>query len=340
MKWYKKDGEAKDVVISTRVRFARNLARYPFASKLGEKDAGDVIATVRAALVEADGYEFTDMSTLGALEARSMCERHYISSEFAAKKSPHAFIEKSDGDLSIMICEEDHLRIQCIKSGLAIRQAFDEASALERKLDGELEFAYNERLGYLTHCPTNLGTAMRVSVMLFLPAFSMFGRIEGLKFQLQKLGLAVRGTYGEGSDASGYLYQISNRETLGISEEETIKKLSEITAQIIAEERKLRESFSDGDRDELLDRAARAKGILLYSRKLTSAELMSFYSQIRLGMSLESKEDREYTTLDSLPFEAMPAGIALLLSGESDTSDRARDRRRADEVRRALSEVK
>lgn len=337
MEWYKNDGKAKDVVISTRVRFARNLSQYPFASKLSEKDAGDIIATLRASLTDTDGFEFTDMSTLGALEARSMCERHYISAEFAAKKSPHAFIAKKDKDLSIMVCEEDHLRIQCLKSGLAIQEAFDEAFALERRLDRDLEFAFSDRLGYLTHCPTNLGTAMRVSVMLFLPAITMFGRIEGLKFQLQKLGLAVRGMYGEGSDPTGSIYQISNRETLGISEEETLKKLTEITSQIIAEERKLRLSLSDGDREEMLDRAARARGIMLYSRKLSSAELINFYSQLRLGMSLEGAVDGKYSPIDRLLFEAMPASIALSLSDGEAASDRARDARRASVVREALS---
>lgn len=342
MSWYQKNGKEKDVVVSTRVRLARNLSSFPFEGRLTALKAEEIIKTV-APIFEADAsYELRNMADLSHVQALSLCERHYISREFAEKSTPHALITNPAKDTAIMICEEDHLRIQCIKSGLAIEDAYEAAIEIDDLLDGALDYAYDERLGYLTHCPTNLGTAMRVSVMMFLPATTMANQIEALKQQLQKIGLAVRGLYGEGSEASGYLYQISNQVTLGITEEGTLKKVSDIVLQIADRERKLRKSVNTAALHKLMDRANRAEGIFRYARLLSSDEFLNLYADLRLGLSLEESKTLTYNMLDTLLFEAMPATVTLNGRAKNDDSlpdEYRRDLARAELVKGVITEA-
>lgn len=342
MAWYQKSGKEKDVVVSTRVRLARNLSSFPFEGRLTALKAEEIIKTVTPIFETDAAYEIRNMADLSHTQATSLCERHYVSREFAEKSTPHALITNSRKDTAIMICEEDHLRIQCIKSGFAIQEAYEAAIEIDDLLDGHLEYAYDEKLGFLTHCPTNLGTAMRVSVMMFLPATTMANQIESLKLQLQKIGLAVRGLYGEGSEASGYLYQISNQVTLGITEEGTLKKVSDIVMQIADRERKLRKSVNLAAHHKLMDRANRAEGIFRYARLLSSDEFLNLYADLRLGLALENNTRLTYDKLDTLLFEAMPATVTLNGKTKSDDSlpeEYKRDLARAELVKGVVGEV-
>ena len=227
--WYEVPGNDSDVVVSSRVRLARNLADYPFEPRLSQEQAKEICDKIRS--VYGDGWLCTDFSALPVTEKRAYAEKHLVSPDFAEKKMPGILLSRNS--VHIMVLEEDHLRIQSIYPGLALEEAWHDAAEADGLLDAGVNVAYTEQLGYLTHCPTNLGTGMRASVMLFLPAYTAARGIQPLTAQLSKLGLTIRGMYGEGSAAEGCLYQISNQITLGCTEEETIRKLETVVKQIV-----------------------------------------------------------------------------------------------------------
>ena len=334
MAWYQTPGSEQDVVISTRVRFARNLAEYPFTARLDAAKAKEIINRVGGVL-EQNGFTKTDFTDISRTMAYSLVEKHYVSPEFVRESLPHALYLNEPCNLSVMLCEEDHIRLQCILPGLSLHDAYTGACKVEQLLDEQFDLAFDDRLGYLTQCPTNLGTAMRASVMLFLPATTTSGRMSALTARLNQLGLTVRGLYGEGSGADGYLYQISNQVTLGVTEEDTIRKLEDVIHQIIDNERKLRASVSGDELDELTDRVKRAEGILRYAHKLSSAEFLKLSAEVRLGVALHLIDDIKTETLTALLIEAMPATLTLA-SEPTPVSDIARDKLLAALVRERL----
>ncbi len=335
MIWYNHTGASPETVISTRVRLARNLCGYPFVSHLDAGASNEIIEKVAAPL-EASGFRRINFSELSPIMATSYVERHYVSPEFAAKTAPHALLLQEAAGLAVMVCEEDHLRIQSILPGLSLEEAYKNASLTERRLDEDFDFAYSEELGYLTHCPTNLGTGMRASVMMFLPALGMGGYMDSLSNQLSKIGLTVRGLYGEGSSSSGYLYQISNQITLGLSEEAILEKLKDAVEQISESELRARESITGDARDRLTDRILRQEGILKYAYMLTSSEFIKAFSDVRLGISLGLVTDITYEQLGTLLVEAMPATLTLS-SENTPKSESARDKLRAKRVQDTLT---
>ncbi len=335
MAWYNLSGESPDTVISTRVRFARNLAGYNFDSTLGEKEAREIIEKISDIFTPALGFERIDLNEKNKLEALSYVEKHFISREFAAKKSPHALLLCEKFNTAVMVCEEDHVRLQTILPGLALSEAYEDLCRFDDLLDGSVEVAYDERLGYLTHCPTNLGTGMRASVMMFLPALTMANQIGGIASQLSKIGLTIRGMYGEGSESRGSLYQISNQVTLGVSEEETIRKLGEIVAQISNRERKLRTALKEERFDMLKDKVLRAEGTLRYAHMLSSAEATELFSLVRLGIALGIVEDVDYSALSRILVETSPATLTLT-SEERPKDDAERDIARAAKIKAVL----
>lgn len=292
-----------DVVLSSRIRFARNIKDYPFATGLDITSCKEIIERVEGALPDYHKTDFTDMP---ALKAQVYVERHDVSPEFAASSMPHALLEKDD--TKVMVCEEDHIRLQVIKQGFSVREAFSEACAADDILLDKLRIAYDEELGFLTHCPTNLGSGMRASVMMFLPALTMSRELGGIVSQISKLGLTIRGIYGEGSEAKGYLYQISNSETMGVTEEATVDKLCEIVTQIIDYERKARERIRSGGIRNA-DPMTRALGTMLYASVISSREFMELYAKVRLGISIGVVEDIGYLALDELFISVMPASL-------------------------------
>lgn len=323
-----------DVVLSSRVRFARNLPEYPFASQMDETSAKEIIAKVSSA---ADaGFKLTDFRDLSAAEAGAYVEKHRVSPAFIESPLPHALLEKEEDDLYIMLCEEDHIRLQCIKSGFALDDAYRTACKADDMLNEKVNYAWNEKLGYLTHCPTNLGTGMRASVMVFLPALTEYKMISELSSAVGKVGLTIRGMYGEGSRADGAIYQISNRITLGVSEEDTIKKMNDIIAQVIKLEERQRSILKSDNGDRLTDRVYRSLGVMRSAYMLSSAEFMSLYSDVKLGACLGLLPGVDAALPDRLMLEIQPATLTMS-SGAAD--EHARDIARAEHLRKALAGV-
>ncbi len=308
--WYLTNGNNSDTVISTRLRLARNLRGYPFGGRLSSTDADELINKV-GGLLESNGFTKMDFSAISRTEALSYMEKHYVSREFAEKKTPHALLLNEPCGYAVMLCEEDHLRLQCILPGQSLSEAYASICKLDDLIDDHFEVAFDQKLGYLTHCPSNLGTGMRASVMMFLPALTMAGRIRGLSEQLSKIGLTMRGLYGEGTAADGCLYQISNQVTLGITEETTINKLTDIVKQISNSECELRRGITKETHPELIDRICRAEGTIRHAFMLSSAELLSLYADVRLGICLGLIEGIGTETLDSLLIECLPATLWL-----------------------------
>lgn len=323
--------DTKNTVISTRVRFARNLADYPFASRMDKTSAREINERVRAALPD---YEYVSFNDLSPLRAKAYVEEHTVSPEFLRSPYEHGLLMR--GDVKIMVCEEDHLRLQCIMGGCAVKEALEKARSVCRELEKKLKIAYSPEWGYLTHCPTNLGTGMRISVMMFLPALTMSGAIESLRTQLGKLGLTVRGFYGEGSEEKGYLYQISNQVTLGISEADTAARLEDVIARITEAEERAAATLDRRDADALADMASRALGTLRYARLLTGDEFMTLYGRVRYGAVRGYVHGVDIAALDRLLSATRPATLALECGGNAQNDGRARDRARAEKVRGAL----
>ena len=336
MAWYQVKGNDADVVFSSRIRFARNVSGYPFEQGLKSEAANELIERIGAAL--GDDFLAKKMDDLSPLHARSLFEQHLISREFMEKKTPHALFQNEGKSVSVMALEEDHIRLQCILPGLALRDAYRFACECDDALDRALPIAYDAALGYLTHCPTNLGTGMRASVMLFLPALCDANMIASLSHQLSKMGLTMRGHYGEGSAASGCLYQISNQVTLGISEEDILRKLEQAVSNIVECERELRAKASGTEALRRADRIHRAEGILRHARMLSSEEFFSLYKELKLGIALGEITTLTHEALNTLLINILPATLTLG-AADAPKNDAERDRLRADFVRSAL-EVK
>lgn len=331
--WYNTKGAENDVVISSRIRFARNLCDYPFASRLDAPSAREIIGRIREAL--GKGFETIDFESLSPIEARSYMEEHYVSPEFLELPLPHALALSDDRRISVMMCEEDHIRLQAILPGLALKEAYEAACETDDRLGEQLHFAFDEKLGYLTHCPTNIGTGMRASVMLFLPALAASHQLSQIASYLTKVGLTMRGLYGEGSDAEGYLYQISNQVTLGVSEEDLLHRLSEVITQIITLERKARNALKSDNADAVTDTIMRAWGTMHYAHLMTSSEFMQLFAEVRLGVALGIIREISYEKLGELMIHALPA--TMMRDAGHELTDRERDIARAAYIRSELA---
>lgn len=331
-KWYKDFGPEGDVVLSTRIRFARNIKEYPFPFRLDEDKKKELNSRIKDAILsDNENMSFIEMESVPAFQTVSLAERHLISPEFAGPSKAKALILSDEEDISIMLQEEDHLRIQAMEAGLQLEKAYEKAEKIEKNLGSVLNYAFDERIGFLTQCPTNLGTGMRASVMLHLPALTKQGLISRLSSTVSKLGLVIRGAYGEGSQPGGDIYQISNQITLGISEKEAIFNLDSIVKQIIAQERNARkELLSDED---YLDSIFRAYGILKYARKLTSNEFMKLISLVRLAAA-EKIIDIDIEKINTMIPDMQPATVNVRNSAMLDAEER--DKLRAKEVREIL----
>ena len=305
-KWYIGERDHNDIVISTRIRIARNLADYPFPVRLDNKSKIEVNEKIRDALDGKENLTYTELKTLTRSQIVSLAERHLISPEFASNSDARALLMSDNEDISIMLCEEDHIRIQVMKSGLALKEAYELADKIDTEINQSLKYAFDEKLGYLTQCPTNLGTGMRASVMLHLPALTAKGQIGSLASTVSKLGLTIRGAYGEGMSAMGDLYQLSNQVSLGISEKSAIDNLKTITLQLAAQERAAREEASKSIETE--DAVFRAYGILKSARILSTKEFMSLISKVRLGAVLGMIKT-DLKTINELMVSMQPATI-------------------------------
>lgn len=334
--WYLDSAPQNDVVVSTRIRLARNIAGMPFPARMTDAQREELRGRVKTALQEsntpfAKSLKYIDMSVVPENEIGAMVERHIISPEFAASNKSRAIILSEDESISIMIGEEDHLRIQVLLSGLQLEKAYDIAEQLDSLLHAKLHFAFDSQLGFLTECPTNLGTGLRASVMLHLPVCEKSGEISLLSDTVGKIGFTVRGMYGEGSKSAAALYQISNQITLGISEKNALENLKIIISQIAEKERT---ALKNIDSIRIEDMAYRAIGTLKNCRILSGKEMMNLLSLIKLGQSGGIIKEEINTV--GLLIEGQPH---MLMRKYGEMSPDERDICRATAMREALAEL-
>ena len=339
-KWYERSGECGDIVISSRVRLARNLREYPFPNRATEQQKLEIAEKVKEALLStgsaiAKEFRFLPLDSLSDEAAVSLAERHIVSAEFLSERHGRAVLLSEDEGVSIMINEEDHLRLQVMKEGLSLKDAAELADRLDTLLGETLNFAFHEEFGFLTQCPTNLGTGMRASVMLHLPALTESGGLQRIAGNLSKLGLTLRGSYGEGSKVSGAIYQLSNQITLGLTEAEAIENLTAITKQLISEERKLRHDLMETI--SMQDRVERAVGVLKTARLLSTGEFMELLSLVRLGASTGLLSGIEAGALNDLMTRVQPA--TLMTTEGKQLTESERDALRARQVRKAFEAI-
>lgn len=289
MIWYNEKSD-NDIMVSTRIRLARNLKKYPFPIRMTSQTADSVYQSVKDAIFNSNSsiakeFEAIEIARSDKINIQTLTEEHFISPDLS--KSPYgAVLINKDKTMSIMINEEDHIRLQVILPELKLKEAYETANRIDDLIEENLEYAYDEKLGYLTACPTNLGTALRASVMMHLPALTLTGEISKVVSSAGSLGIAIRGIYGEGSEAMGNLYQISNQITIGFSEEELIAKVENIAKQIENYEREARKKLLENNKLQLEDRVWRSYGILKYSRQISSKESKALISDMILGKAL------------------------------------------------------
>ncbi|MCD8295201.1 MAG: protein arginine kinase [Clostridia bacterium] len=328
-------------VISTRVRLARNIEGYPFPGHFkDEKQANEIRRNVASAISKYshDDFNLYYMNTISDAKAQSLVENHLISPNLLKTKRISAVLINADESVSIMINEEDHLREQCIIKGLKLTEAYDRMSAIDNALSSYMKFAYDEQLGYLTACPTNVGTGLRASVMLFLPALSICGLMQSVNRSASRLGLTVRGTYGEGSDAEGYTYQISNEVTLGLTEEQILEKVYNVVRQVCDLESQRRRDLTLGENAlAIKDQCMRSYGILTNCARLTSGELQKYSSYVKLGAVLGYIPIRDITAIDDLVIRMRPSNITD--AAERELTATERDVYRAEQTGKCLKSL-
>lgn len=309
-RWYETAAPQNDIVISSRVRIARNLKAVPFPQRMNDAQKQNFLEKIKnvldgKTLSTGEKLKYIELSNAEPEELYAMVERHVISPEFAEKRGPKGLVISEDETVSIMLLEEDHIRIQVLLGGLMLAKALKTANEIDDILSVSLSLAFDEKLGFLTACPTNLGTGLRASVMLHLPVLEHSGMLNSLADSISKIGLTVRGMYGEGSRAQASLYQLSNQVTLGISEKSAVENLSAITQQIISRERSARKEL---DIKALEDTVCRSLGTLKYARKISSEEAMNLLSNVKLGISMGIL-DIDSNLPVKLLIEAQPASL-------------------------------
>ncbi|MDI3518881.1 MAG: protein arginine kinase [Caldanaerobacter sp.] len=329
----------KDVVLSSRIRLARNVKDIPFPTVMTEEQGKKVIELARKAILGSNtilSTQFTEyeMKKLTPLDRQALVEKHLISPDLSQNiKTGYALI-KDDNTVSIMVNEEDHLRIQCILPGLKLDESWDMADKIDDLIEETIDYAYDEKIGYLTSCPTNVGTGIRASVMVHLPALTITGQISNILNSVSKIGMAVRGIYGEGTQALGDIYQISNQVTLGQSEKEIIENIEGVAKQIISSERRAREELYKKQRVQIEDRVGRAFGILSHAKVMSTKEYMTLMSDVRLGIVLGILSV-DLDKLDRLITQIQPANLQKIYGMQLNPYER--DVKRAEYVSTQLN---
>lgn len=339
--WLRGDGPHSDIVISSRIRLARNLAHHRFSVTMSPEERREVMQTVRDALASIPSgshLHWIDLEETPPLHRKVLVERHLISREHDEADHARGVAIDSLEMISVMVNEEDHLRIQSLRSGLRLHEGFEILNRLDDELSEAIDYAFDEELGYLTACPTNLGTGLRVSVMLHLPALVMTRHIEKAFRAVHDLRLAVRGLYGEGTEAYGEFYQISNQITLGRSEEELINDLQAIIEGLIQYERKARETLLKSQPAKFQDRIWRAYATLRYARVMSSEEAMRLLSAVRMGTHLQILPGLDLQTLNSVFLISQPAHLQLSAGCELPPEERDVVRARMLRERLAVAE--
>lgn len=322
MIWYKENNNG--IAVSTRIRLARNIDKTPFPNALGDKSAAT--EKIKNSIINSNStlgrdFDFINLDSISDAKKQTLAEEHLISPQMLNGKGKSVLINK-DKTMSIMLMEEDHIRLQIIKSGFALDEAYELADKVDDVIEESVTYAFDEEFGYLTACPTNAGTGMRASVMLHLPALTMTENIGRVISSAANVGAAVRGLYGEGTRAYGNLYQISNQITMGISEREILEKLKNIVNQVIDMEKKARKALLEQNRDALEDKLFRSYGTLRYARSMSSAEAKTLLSEVWLGQELGIIEKGKLSPLECI------VGVSPVFVGAEDAAAK-RDIKRA-----------
>lgn len=319
--WYLQNGKDSDVVISSRARLARNLADFPFKDKAKQEDLEQILKKIKE-IVPSIGYglKYIELRNIDNITKLTLIENHLISPEFATNKNG-AILINDEENICIMINEEDHIRIQVFSSGQELEELLNLAIEIDEKIDGLVTYATNERYGYLTSCPTNVGTGLRASVMVHLPALTLTGNIEKVLNVVNNFGMNIRGVYGEGTQSKGNIYQISNNQSLGLIEKEIIKNIKTITEKVIEQERLARKYLTKRQID-LEDRVYRAYGILANAMKLSSEECRKLLSDVKLGTDLGIIKELDDMKVSKLETYTKPGNLQKYLAKELDAYDR------------------
>ena len=339
--WLRGSGPMSEIVISSRIRLARNIAAYPFLTRAtrGQRQALErkVRDTILGAQISPQAF-YVDLEQAPEVDRQLMVERHLISKPHASAEGARGVAIAEDETVSIMVNEEDHLRIQVLRSGLQLEEAWEQINGIDDKIESKLDFAFHPRFGYLTACPTNVGTGIRVSVMLHLPALKLTGEIEKVFRAAKEMRLAVRGLYGEGTEATGDFYQISNQTTLGKTEDEIISEFKlQVIPKIIDYEHHARRTLLNDRTVALDDKVCRALGILKSARLLASEETLFLLSHLRMGVNLGRIKNIDLRTLNELFLLTQPAHLQKI-QGRKLEGD-LRRAARADFMRQKLAEA-
>lgn len=330
--WALGTGPEEDVVLSSRIRLARNFAKFPFPSKENRESALQVWKILADYAAANPGCEFYDLNHSEPLERLVLVEKHFISREQAQVENHHrAVVIAPEKTLSIMVNEEDHIRLQCFAPGLDLENLWLKASAVDDEIGALSPYAYHEDYGFLTSCPTNVGTGLRASVMLHLPLHDFAGEQKALD-KLQTAGVAIRGAYGEGSEASGHFYQISNQKTLGQREEDLIGQVTQVSRTLIHRERQIRDALLEKNYLSLSDKVYRAYGTLTQARLIDQQEALECLSWLRLGVSMQILPNLTYNQIHEA-YQLAQKGYITLLGGK----EVYRDQYRADAMRKVLA---
>lgn len=328
-------GEDSEIIVSSRIRIARNIADIPFEIKMKTNDSVRLVKLVRSVIGENIKGKYLDIQKISPLEKESLLECHFISPAFLDIDKPAGLFIVDKGNISIMINEEDHLRIQALSYGLNLANISSEVFDLEEKIGEDLAYAFNETYGYLTSCPTNLGSGLRASVLLHLPALVFTNEVEKVLKGAVQIGMAVRGLYGEGSEIKGGLFQISNQHTLGMKEEDLIESIVKLTHMIMDIEKKARNVIFAKARYEFEDKIFRSLAVLKSARIISTDEVLNLLSAVRFGIGTGVIKDITLGVINEIMLVSRPANIQLYF-GEV-LEEHERDVRRAEYIRKRLS---
>lgn len=332
--WYTECGRESDVVLSSRVRLARNIEGIPFPGRSTEEQQDKVIEICKNAVFDSDiKLNYIDIGAMKDYEKQAIAECHIISPQMMDSSIKRGLLLSDDSSVSVLVNEEDHLRIQCMSAGLELGKCFEIANRIDDSLEQTADFAFDSQFGYLTCCPTNVGTGMRASVMVHLPALTISGGINSVIDSLSQLGMTVRGIFGEGSKATGDIYQISNQTTLGESEENILERFEQIIEEVIGKERELRTNIYNADKYNIEDKLMRSFGILTNAVILTSAEAMTRLSDVRFATELGIIKDMSLKKLNTAIYAVLPANI---VKNYNITDPTERDLKRAEIIKEIL----
>ncbi|NMM63470.1 protein arginine kinase [Clostridium sp. P21] len=336
--WIQSSKSNDDLVLSSRIRLARNINKTPFPHVLKEDQGRDIVKLVEDAFYtssfNSENYKTNYLWEKDDISNEIFLEKHLISKNLIDNSCKSAFILDKNETVSVMINEEDHIRIQCITSSLNLEEAYDFADKVDNILEEKIDYAFDEKLGYLTACPTNIGTGMRASVMIHLPTLSLSNKLNSILSAVTQLGMTIRGLYGEGSKGKSNIYQISNQITLGLSEEEIINNLKAVVIQIANEENSCRSTLMNKYKYEIEDRIYRALGILKSAVILSANECLKLLSDVRLGVEMGIIKDVDKILLNNILINTQTASIYKMYNGK--LSDKETNFNRAKIVRETL----